>query len=302
MRESTISRKGFFAFIGTAIAAVALSLAFAPNAFAATMTGYDLYTYYNGTGDTDQHVVLELQYDGAVSVAQDAAILGDNFDISIAGNSIASDNYHRNVTATADGNTLKLDVGSVMTQDEYGEWTVPGFTAIYGGVISVWGSPAGVTVDGTTPEPLSIYTVIPTGVHISMTDGEGSNSLTAVVDEVANARGMVHVAIYNTANGSWVPVNVNTAGGNLGVGAYTTHAHSFFSMDEAALASGMGSFALPEGYSISVSGATINVTGPEGAQLHMYVFDDDFLQAQGLTFNGVVSNEGVMEGYLPGEN
>lgn len=42
MRESTISRKGFFAFIGTAIAAVALSLAFAPNAFAASMSDPDV--------------------------------------------------------------------------------------------------------------------------------------------------------------------------------------------------------------------------------------------------------------------
>ena len=75
MRESTISRKGFFAFIGTAIAAVALSLAFAPNAFAATMTGYDLYT--ESTGDLDQHVILELKYDGEVTIDYEDAVMDD---------------------------------------------------------------------------------------------------------------------------------------------------------------------------------------------------------------------------------
>ena len=179
--------------------------------------------------------------------------------------------------------------------------TVPGFTAIYGGVIEVDGVPSGVTVGGQTPEGVSIYTVIPTGVHISMTDGEGTNDLTAVVDHEANARGMVHVGIYNSASGSWVPVNSSTTAGNLGVGAYTTHAHSFFSMTEAALASGMASFALPDGYDITAEGATLHVTGPEGSQLHIVVFDDVFLKQAGATFDGVVSDEGVMEGFLPGE-
>lgn len=295
MRESTISRKGFFAFIGTAIAAVALSLAFAPNAFAATMTGYDLYT--ESTGDLDQHVILELKYDGEVTIDDEDAVMSD-LTIKIAGYDIKSDTYKRSVDVTSSGNTLKLDIGNVESNG------TPAFTAIYGGVIEVSGTPTGVYVGANEEEApaVDIYTVIPTGVHVTMTSGKDTNDLYAKVDHKANVRGMVHIALYNTASGSWVPVNSSSTAGNLGVGTYTTHAHMFTTMTEADLAAAIGALSLPSGYAISADGANLHVTGPEGSQLELYIFDDAMLQDMGWTFNGVVSSDGVMEGYLPGQN
>lgn len=298
MRESTISRKGFFAFIGTAIAAVALSLAFAPNAFAATMTGYDLYT--ESTGDLDQHVILKLNYDAPVAVDEEAYLM-DGFTIEIAGYDITSDSYYRPVTAEADGNTLILDIAGVTSYDEEGN-PVAGFTAQYGGVINVEGAPAGVTAGGQAVPAVDIYTVIPTGVHISMDENtEGTNNLSAVVDGDANVRGMVHIALYDTSTGSWIPVNSSTTAGNLGVGTYTTHAHNFTALTTADYAASIAGFSLPAGYAITANGSNLQVTGPAGSQLHLYVFDDEMLQELGWTFSGVVSSDGVMDGYLPGE-
>lgn len=292
--SNSVSRRGFMAFAGAAIAAIALTLAFVPNAFGATLQSYDLYT--TSTGDLDQHVILELNYDGQVAIAQNADVMED-LTIEIAGYDITSDNYKRPVTATASGSTLKLDIGNV--EDANGNAI---FTAQYGGVINVEGVPTGVTVGDATAPEVDIYTVIPTGVHISMDkDTEGTNNLSAVVDGDADVRGMVHIALYDSSTGSWVPVNSSTTAGNLGVGTYTTHAHNFMALTTADYAANIAGFSLPAGYAITANGSNLQVTGPAGSQLHLYVFDDDMLQELGWTFSGVVSNEGVMDGYLPGE-
>lgn len=299
MGNLTSVRKGFMALAGAAIAAVALMLAFVPNAFGATLQSYDLYT--TSTGDLDQHVVLELNYDGEVTI-DEPSLVASGMTIKIASYDITSSNYNRPVTATASGNTLKLDIGNVRTQNsETGAWE-NSFTAIYGGVIDVSGTPIGVYADDEEVPAVDIYTVIPTGVHITMNSGKDTNDLYATVDQKANVRGMVHIALYNTATGSWVPVNSSATAGNLGVGTYTTHAHMFTTMTEADLAANIAALSLPAGYSISADGANLHVTGPEGSQLQLYVFDDAMLQDMGWTFSGVVSNEGVMDGYLPGQN
>lgn len=298
--SNSVSRRGFMAFAGAAIAAIALTLAFVPNAFAATLQSYDLYT--ESTGDFDQHVVLKLNYDeNAQVVVDENADLMDGLTIEIAGYDVTSDSYYRPVTAEADGNTLVLNIGNVTTYDEQGN-PVGAFTAQYGGVIDVEGVPGGVTVGGQAAPAIDIYTVIPTGVHISMDeDTEGTNNLSAVVDGDANVRGMVHIALYDSSTGSWVPVNSSSTAGNLGVGTYTTHAHNFMALTTADYAANIAAFSLPAGYAITANGSNLQVTGPAGSQLHLYVFDDDMLQGLGWTFSGVVSNDGVMDGYLPGE-
>ncbi len=65
---------------------------------------------------------------------------------------------------------------------------------------------------------------------------------------------------------------------------------------EEAIASGAS---LPAGYSITANGADLTVTGPEGSELYLYILDDATFQANGQTFNGIVSNDGVWTEYLP---
>lgn len=306
MSTKSLSRK-FAAMFGMLLATFALALAVGTPtaAFAATPDSptYTLSSYNTPDekvgSDNGQHIVLTIDYGAPVTLEDDTvdAVMGGNFDITIAGYSIKSADYKRPVTAVADGNKLVLDIGNCV--DGNG---VPSFTAVYGGVIQVTGTPANVDVDGASPSALSIYTVVPTGIHVSMTAGEGTSTLSATVDHVANIRGMYHVALYDGATGSMVPVNAGgTAAGNLKVGAYTSHAHKYMTMGTAQFASAIAGFSLPEGYAITANGSDLTVTGPAGSKLYLYIFDDNMLQELGQTFNGVISNEGVMTDFLPGQ-
>lgn len=214
--------------------------------------------------------------------------------IEIAGYDITSDSYNRPVTASASGNELVLDIGNRIDGD--GD---PVFTAQYGAVIDVEGVPGGVSVGGSVPESVDIHTVIPSGVEIAMNSGEGTNSLSATVTHAANVRSMVHVALYDGSTGSLVPVNTSTTAGNLHVGTYNLHAHNFLTQGTDYFASGIAGLTLPAGYGITASGSNLTVTGPAGSALYLYVFDDAMLQSLGWTFDGIVSNDGVMIGYLP---
>lgn len=286
--------------MGVAIAAFALALAFAPSALAASVSDPDVrVTSYNEAsatvdGSNMQHVVVTVDYGAAVAIDNAEAVMG-GLTVKIAGYDITADNYYRPVTATADGTKLVLDIGNVVNTSGAFD-----FTAQYGGVIDIDGTPEGVTAGGTAVGALDVYTVIPTGVHVSMVSGAGTSNLAATVDSAAVVRGMVHVALYDGATGSMVPVNASTTAGNLGVGAYTTHAHNFMGMTTANFASNIAGFALPEGYSIVADGSDLTVTGPEGSKLYLYVFDDVMLHELGKSFSGIVSDEGVMTDFLPG--
>lgn len=287
----TLTRRKLISTIGVAIAAFALALAFAPSALAASVSDPDVRVTSASTGDLDQHVIVTVDYGAAVAIGDDDPMGG--LTIKIAGYNITADNYYRPATATADGTKLVLDIGNVVSGED------PAFTAQYGGVIDIDGTPTGVTAGNAAVGALDVYTVIPTGVHVSMVSGEGTSSLSATVDGAAVVRGMVHVVLYDGATGSMVPVNTSTTAGNLGVGAYTTHAHNFMTMTTANFASNIAGFSLPAGYGITATGSDLTVAGPEGSKLYLYVFDDVMLHDLGQTFNGIVSSEGVMTDFLP---
>lgn len=296
-----LTRRKFISVVGTAVATVALALAVAPSAFAASVSDPDVtISSYNEAsavvdGSNMQHVKVVVDYGDEVTLGSVDPMRG--LTVKIAGYDIASDNYYRPATATAEGNTLVIDIDNVMDVDTA---TIPAFTAQYGGAIDIDGTPAGVKAGGTAVGALDVYSVVPTGVHVSMESGAGTSALSATVDHAANVRGMVHVALYDGSTGSLVPVNTSTTAGNLQVGTYTMHAHNFMSQTTADFAASIAGFALPEGYSIAADGSDLTVTGPEGSALYLYIFDDAMLHELGQSFDGIVSNEGVMTDFLPG--
>lgn len=322
--SASLSKRKYLALIGSMICAVALTMICAPAAFAGTITNPDItVSSYNaapavsGT-DNAQHVVVNIDYGSTVAV-EDADNAATGLTITIAGYNITASNYTRPVTASASGTSLVLDIGNVYTTDIYGN-TAAAFTAQYGGVIQIYGTPTGVTAGGTTVGALATSaspykTVIPSGVDIAMTNA-GTSSVTATVDHTANVRSMVHVIVYNrtatTVNGvttyTYTPVNSGgTTAGNLAVGAASTHAHNFMTMTTAQLASGAYSAlnaVMPSGYSMAYAAGTssFTVSGPSGSSLYVYVFDDSMLNTLGWNFTGVVSNSGVMTEYLPAES
>ena len=281
------------------VAAVAPAYAEEAPAYTYTLSSYNENSA-TVDGDNMQHVKLVIDYADDVQFADWAEEAGvnvmDGLDIQIAGYNIESSSYYRPVDANIENGNLVLDIGNVETNG------APAFTAIYGGVIDVDGVPTGVTYeDGSAADALDIYTVIPTGVTTEMTAGEGSSTLSATVTHASNTRAMVHYAIYDASSGDMVPVHAGgTTAGNLGIGDQVTHAHMFMSMTPAQIASGIASGAsLPAGYSITANGADLTVTGPEGSELYLYILDDATFQANGQTFNGIVSNDGVWTEYLP---
>lgn len=300
-----LTRRKFLSLFVAVFAAFTMTMLLAPTAFAGTPTDpdYSISTYNVGpalaSGDNAQHVVVTIDYGQTVSVADTDAVM-NGLTVEIAGYDITADNYKRPVDVSVSGNTLVLDIGNVYTVDEYGDPVAPTFTAQYGGVIEIDGTPTGVTAGVTAVGALDIYTVIPTGVHVSMTGGAGTSTVSATVDHAANVRGMVHVAVYDASTGNMVPVNSSTTAGNLQVGAYVTHAHAFMTLTTANFASNIAGFSLPAGYGITASGSNLTLTGPTGSELYLYIFDDNMLQSLGWTFSGVVSNDGVMPGFEPG--
>lgn len=299
-----LTRRKFLSLFVAVFAAFTMTMLLAPTAFAGTPTDpdYSISTYNEAPAvygtDNAQHVVVTIDYGQTVSVANTNAVM-DGLTVEIAGYDITADNYYRPVDVSASGNTLVLDIGNVYTDDEI-EGLIPYFTAQYGGVIEIDGTPTGVTAGTTAVGALDIYTVIPTGVHVSMTGGAGTSTVSATVDHAANVRGMVHVAVYDASTGNMVPVNSSTTAGNLQVGAYVMHAHNFMTLTTANFASNIAGFSLPTGYDIAASGSNLTLTGPTGSELYLYIFDDNMLQSLGWTFSGVVSNDGVMPGFEPG--
>lgn len=302
-------REKVFAGVASAVLALGLAGAAAPQSAYADdpvpVYTYSLSTYNENSatvdGDNMQHVRLVIDYAQDVVLpdwASEEEVM-DGLSISIAGYDITSDSYYRPVDVSIENGNLVLDIGNVEDKTTH----APAFTAIYGGVIDVEGTPGGLTYgeDGPEVDAVDIYTVIPTGVEVEMTSGEDTNNLSATVTHASNVRAMVHYVIYDNATGQMIPVHSGgTGAGNLGVGDQVTHAHAFMTMTPAQIASGMASSAqLPAGYSISADGANLTVTGPEGSKLSLYVFDDVMLQEKGLTFDGVVSTDGVWTEYLP---
>lgn len=277
----TCVRAGLALAVAVVLAACAYVLfsQSAPAASAATPDApeYAVSTY--STGNLDQHVVVEVDYGEPVAV-EDSAVAARDLSIEIADHDISSTSYHRDVAVSAEGTKLKLDIGPCVDAEG-----TPVFTAQYAGTITVAGIPRGVTAGGQPAGEIDLYTVIPTGVHVSMTRGAGTSHVTAVVDSAAHLRGMVHVAIYDASSGSMKPVNANgSTSGAVQAGTYTAHAHNFLTLTEEDYASTIASFELPAGYSMSAQGSTITLTGPEGSQLYLYIFDDAMLRELGWTF------------------
>ena len=310
MHQTMTLGKKFLGVAAATVMALSLSSALAVGqAYAEDTTPaytYSLSTYNENSatvdGDNMQHVKLVIDYAQDVvmdSEATDADVMS-GLSISIAGYDITSANYYRPVDVSIENGNLVLDIGNVVDGPDT---KVPSFTAIYGGVIDVEGTPGALTYgeDGPEVDAVDIYTVIPTGVSVDMTSGYNTSTLTATVTHASNVRAMVHYVIYDEATGQKIPVHASGVGaGNLGVGDQVTHAHMFMTMTPAQIASGMASSAqLPAGYTITADGANLTVTGPEGSMLSLYVFDDVMLQENGLTFDGVVSTEGVWTEYLP---
>ena len=314
----TYTRKKFISLVATMVATLALTLTLAPAAFAASVTDPDItVSSYNVApvvyaSDNAQHVVVTIDYGETVEIESLNNVMS-GLTIKIAGYDITSSTYYRPVEVRSEGSELILDIGN---RESNG---ANAFTAIYGGVIQISGTPTGVMVDdeqvGAIASSDSPYkTVIPTGVHIADTKGSSTNVVTATVDSPASIRGMVHVVLYNKTtvtneDGSqtvtYTPVNSNgSSSGNLQVGAVVTHAHNFMTLTDANYAANISSAlsaVLPTGYSIAyTSGAeSFTVTGPVGTDLYVYVFDDVMLKDLGMSFTGVVSNAGVWTEYLP---
>ena len=308
--SNSVSRRGFMAFAGAAIAAIALTLAFVPNAFAASFDDPDIsISTESSTGNLDQHVVVTVDYGTAlIPAGTTTAALAGNLDITISGYDITSADYNRPLTASVDGSKLILDIGNRV--DASGN---AAFTAIYGGIITIDGAP-GVSNGLLQPAgALDVTTVIPTGMTINEVSGEGSNNVTATVDHDANVRGMVHIGIYkevtqDDGTTALKPVNANQTGGSIGIGTYTIHAHNFTEMTTSDLAASVRALSITpapgdEGttYTLSGSGNTIQLTSSNpNDKLHIFVVDDTTLSELGQDYNLVVENSGIMPGYEPG--
>ncbi len=321
---SIMTRKKFVSLVAAMVATLALTLAFAPAAFAlpgtpvsGAFSNYKIETYSTGaTADArnlNQHVKITLKGSSEIEELDQAAIMASLTEsdptctITIAGRNIMSADYKRVPTVSidpADSKNLIIDLGPCVDSDDNAI-----FTAQYSGVIVASGYVSGVsTANGATTFPVSLNTVIPTGFGLNVS-GEGTNQLTISVSSLANVRGMVHLAIYkdtNTASDSITYTPISSTAGTIQAFTYTIHAHAFHTMAASAYLNAISALSLPTGYSISVASydsdnnpASLTITGPSDVELYMGVYDDDLLQSMGWSFTG--RNTGTGE-WGPGGN
>jgi hypothetical protein len=289
---------------------MAFAMMLPATAFAAgTGVSYNTYTVEgtNTGGSTPiedgQHVQLTFNYSGSVVVTPPAA--GDSWNnyiaISIAGRNIEDDTgtYYRPYTVTSTGSSLLIDIGPVMSG------STPAFTAQFEGTINLQTKNLGtlVTAGGTGVDDITLYTVIPTQVHV-MNQNVSGGVTTAIVDSRAVVRGMFHVGIYrDTANGL-EPVWAGTDTSPIQVRTYTAHAHSFTTMTTDDLAAEIvsavsGDPAFPSGYTIGSSGSVLTVTSADKTEmLYIYVFDDNLLQLESMTYAEAIASDGVLNGVV----
>ncbi|MGI6720988.1 MAG: hypothetical protein ACOX4I_00300 [Anaerovoracaceae bacterium] len=280
------------------------------------MTSYKLATYsgreVNDAQDLNQHVELTLTFNGDVAITDEDALNASIFPdsgsaaapsevIKIAGSSIASnidaDYYYRPCTYKADGNQLIIDIGNVV--DKNGN---PDFTAIYNGSFTAEGTLNGITVGGESgPVAVNIAeTRIPIGIKMKNVNDDNNNptwdtsKLTMQLTHKANVRGMYHFAVYKVSSESTdeapVYIPVTTSKGQMGQYTVTSHAHMFYDMDTTTLAKSMTSAlnaSLIDGYTATVDGSNITITSENtNDKLRMYIFDDNYLQAnKNVKFN-----------------
>ncbi len=324
---AVLTRKKFVSLVATMVATLALTLAFAPSAFAlpgtpvsGAFSNYKIETYSTGATEgarnLNQHVKITLKGSSEIDDIDQSAVMNSftgteesdpTCTITIAGRNIMGADYKRVPTVSidpTDSKNLIIDLGPCV--DANGDAI---FTAQYSGVIVASGYLSGVsTTNGATTFPVSLNTVIPTGFGLNVS-GEGTNQLTISVSSLANVRGMVHLAIYkdtNTASDSITYTPISSTAGTIQAFTYTIHAHAFHTMAASAYLNAISALSLPTGYSISVASydsdnnpASLTITGPSDVELYMGVYDDDLLQSMGWSFTG--RNTGTGE-WGPGGN
>ena len=275
--------------LGGAIALCVCALALLVPAVAladqATYTSYSVASSQTALApDAVQTVTLRVHMGGPVTVPGDPST---ELAVSVGGLTVAD--LQRPVDYEADGNDLVI---TIYANSE--------FTADYDGELQVLATTAGhllstVLVNGKPAQWNDITTVIPSGFALTQTASTVGTattpaSVTMNVSQVAAIRGMV--MILPLSNGA--PI---LSGGGFGVGAYAIHAHMFLTLkptDYTGMMASNGAASLAAaGYTITSNGdgtvTLADTTAKAGEVLDIAVYDDTFLQANGLAFGETVT-------------